>query len=50
MALGSTGPTGYNKGSVSFRVVEFFDWQVAQCFGSQFQMIYPRDKRRFDGT
>lgn len=50
MALGSTGPTGYNKGSVSFRVVEFFDWQAARCFGSQFQMIYPRDKRRFDGT
>lgn len=50
MALGPIGPTDYDKGSASFRVVEFFDWQATRRFGSQFQMIYPRDKRRLDGT
>nr|WP_244309064.1 carbohydrate porin [Pseudomonas duriflava] len=50
VALGSTGPTDYDRGNVSLRVVEFFDWQATRRFGGQFQMVYQRDKRRYDGN
>lgn len=33
----------------SWRIVEFFDWQVTPRFGGQFQAVYQKDKRQDGG-
>lgn len=45
IALGSTGDVGLDRDSASYRVVDYFDWQVSPRFGGQFQVVYQTDKR-----
>ncbi|MCY1285081.1 Maltoporin [compost metagenome] len=44
-ALGYTGDPTLDNSNQSWRVVEFFDWQVTPRFGGQFEVIYQKDKR-----
>ncbi|SDH33685.1 maltoporin [Pseudomonas flavescens] len=43
--LGYTGNVGLDDNNKSYRVVEFFDWQVTSRFGGQFQALYQKDIR-----
>ncbi|WP_070887106.1 carbohydrate porin [Pseudomonas sp. D2-3] len=43
--LGYTGNVGLDDNNKSYRVVEFFDWQVTPRFGGQFQALYQKDIR-----
>lgn len=47
--LGYTGDVTLGSSDKSWRVVEFFDWQVTPRFGGQFQAVYQKDKRRDGG-
>ncbi|HSX89813.1 MAG TPA: carbohydrate porin [Pseudomonas sp.] len=43
--LGYTGDVTLDRDNTSWRVVEFFDWQLTPRFGGQFQAVYQKDKR-----
>lgn len=43
--LGYTGDVGLGAGNKSYRVVEFFDWQVTPRFGGQVEAVYQKDIR-----
>lgn len=43
--LGYTGDPTLDDSSKSWRVVEFFDWQVTPRFGGQFEVVYQKDTR-----
>ncbi|UFH49544.1 maltoporin [Pseudomonas sp. KNUC1026] len=43
--LGYTGDTALDDSNKSYRVVEFFDWQVTPRFGGQFEAVYQKDIR-----
>ncbi len=47
--LGYTGDVTLGSSDKSWRVVEFFDWQVTPRFGGQFQAVYQKDKRQGGG-
>jgi maltoporin len=47
--LGYTGDVTLDESAKSWRVVEFFDWQVTPRFGGQFQVVYQKDKRQGGG-
>ncbi|MEL7559575.1 carbohydrate porin [Stutzerimonas chloritidismutans] len=47
--LGYTGDVTLDDSAKSWRVVEFFDWQVTPRFGGQFQVVYQKDKRQDGG-
>ncbi|WP_019341685.1 maltoporin [Stutzerimonas stutzeri] len=47
--LGYTGDVSLDESAKSWRVVEFFDWQVTPRFGGQFQAVYQKDKRQGGG-
>jgi maltoporin len=47
--LGYTGDVTLDESAKSWRVVEFFDWQVTPRFGGQFQAVYQKDKRQDGG-
>ena len=47
--LGYTGDVTLDESAKSWRVVEFFDWQVTPRFGGQFQVVYQKDKRQDGG-
>lgn len=44
-ALGYTGDPTLDNSNQSWRVVEFFDWQVTPRFSGQFNIVYQKDKR-----
>lgn len=44
-ALGYTGDTSLDQDNKTWRVVEFFDWQVTPKFGGQVQAVYQKDKK-----
>lgn len=48
--LGYTGDVTLGSSDKSWRVVEFFDWQVSPRFSGQFQAVYQKDKRRDGGN
>ena len=43
--LGYTGDVTLDNSAKSWRVVEYFDWQLTPRFGGQFQVVYQKDKR-----
>ena len=43
--LGYTGDTGLDDSNKSYRLVEFFDWQITPRFGGQVQAVYQKDIR-----
>ncbi len=43
--LGYTGDVTLDDSAKSWRVVEYFDWQLTPRFGGQFQVVYQKDKR-----
>ncbi|MNF71650.1 Maltoporin precursor [compost metagenome] len=43
--LGYTGDPTLDSGNRSWRVVEFFDWQMTPRFGGQFEVVYQKDTR-----
>lgn len=43
--LGYTGDPSLDDSSRSWRVVEYFDWQVTSRFGGQFNVVYQTDSR-----
>ena len=47
--LGYTGDVSLDDSAKSWRVVEFFDWQVTPRFGGQFEVVYQKDKRQDGG-
>ncbi len=47
--LGYTGDVTLDESAKSWRVVEFFDWQVTPRFGGQFQAVYQKDARQDGG-
>ncbi len=47
--LGYTGDVTLDRNNKSWRVVEFFDWQVTPRFGGQVQAVYQKDTRE-NGT
>ncbi|MCQ4311580.1 carbohydrate porin [Stutzerimonas sp. VN223-3] len=47
--LGYTGDVTLDSSAKSWRVVEYFDWQVTPRFGGQFQAVYQKDKRQDGG-
>jgi len=47
--LGYTGDVTLGSSDTSWRVVEYFDWQVTPRFGGQFQAVYQKDKREDGG-
>ncbi len=47
--LGYTGDVTLDESAKSWRVVEFFDWQVTPRFGGQFQAVYQKDTRQNGG-
>ncbi|TLX58216.1 maltoporin [Stutzerimonas nosocomialis] len=47
--LGYTGDVTLDRNNKSWRVVEFFDWQVTPRFGGQVQAVYQKDIRE-NGT
>lgn len=49
-ALGYTGDPTLDRDNQSWRVVEYFDWQVTPRFGGQFQVVYQKDKRPQGGN
>ncbi|UNG20544.1 maltoporin [Stutzerimonas zhaodongensis] len=48
--LGYTGDVTLDESAKSWRVVEFFDWQVTPRFGGQFQAVYQKDTRQDGGN
>lgn len=44
-ALGYTGDSTLDNSNQSWRLVEFFDWQVTRAFSGQFQVVYQKDTR-----
>ncbi|WP_407296999.1 maltoporin [Stutzerimonas zhaodongensis] len=46
--LGYTGNVQLDDSAKSWRIVEFFDWQVTPRFSGQFQVVYQKDKRQGD--
>ncbi|CEG52471.1 maltoporin [Stutzerimonas kunmingensis] len=47
--LGYTGDVTLDDSAKSWRVVEYFDWQVTPRFGGQAQVVYQKDKRADGG-
>ncbi|HBM08185.1 carbohydrate porin [Pseudomonas sp. Choline-3u-10] len=47
--LGYTGDVTLDESAKSWRIVEFFDWQVTPRFGGQFQAVYQKDTRQDGG-
>ncbi|MBA1274663.1 maltoporin [Stutzerimonas azotifigens] len=47
--LGYTGDVTLDRNNKSWRVVEYFDWQVTPRFGGQVQAVYQKDTRE-NGT
>lgn len=47
--LGYTGDLTLDDTAKSWRVVEYFDWQVTPRFGGQFQVVYQKDTREGGG-
>jgi maltoporin len=47
--LGYTGDVTLDDSAKSWRVVEYFDWQLTPRFGGQFQVVYQKDKRADGG-
>jgi maltoporin len=43
--LGYTGDVGLDDSNKSYRLVEFFDWQVTPRFGGQIEAVYQKDIR-----
>ncbi|MGH8353926.1 MAG: maltoporin [Pseudomonas sp.] len=43
--LGYTGDPTLDNSNKSWRVVEFFDWQVTPRLGGQVELVYQKDKR-----
>ncbi|MET1078477.1 MAG: carbohydrate porin [Pseudomonas sp.] len=43
--LGYTGDVGLDDSAKSYRLVEFFDWQVTPQFGGQVEAVYQKDVR-----
>ncbi|MES2818154.1 MAG: carbohydrate porin [Pseudomonadota bacterium] len=43
--LGSTGDVGLDRDAKSYRLVEYFDWQVTPRLSGQFQVVYQKDER-----
>lgn len=43
-ALGYTGDPTLDDSAKTWRVVEFFDWQVTKHFGGQFEAVYEHNK------
>ncbi|SDR93607.1 maltoporin [Pseudomonas oryzae] len=43
--LGYTGDPTLDSSDKSWRVVEFFDWQLTPRFGGQFEVVYQKDTR-----
>ncbi|MET1076619.1 MAG: carbohydrate porin [Pseudomonas sp.] len=43
--LGSTGDSGLDRSAKSYRLVEYFDWQLTPRLSGQFQVVYQKDKR-----
>ncbi|WP_457493526.1 carbohydrate porin, partial [Streptomyces sp. P5_D11] len=43
--LGYTGDVGLDDSNKSYRLVEFFDWQVTPRFGGQVEAVYQKDIR-----
>lgn len=44
-ALGSTGDSTLSNADVSYRVLDYFDWQLTRNWGGQLAAVYQRDKR-----
>jgi maltoporin len=44
-ALGSTGDPTLSSADVSYRVVDFFDWQISRYWGGQIAAVYQKDER-----
>ncbi|WP_369959493.1 maltoporin [Pseudomonas benzenivorans] len=44
-ALGSTGDVLLDDSAKRYRLVEFFDWQIAPRLGGQFLVVYQKDER-----
>ncbi|WP_237884497.1 maltoporin [Pseudomonas sp. PGPR40] len=44
-ALGYTGDTTLDESNKSWRVVEFFDWQMTHAFSGQVELVYQKDTR-----
>lgn len=44
--LGYTGNVRLDDRNKSYRIVEFFDWQLTPRFGGQFQAVYQKDIRQ----
>ncbi|WP_460155652.1 carbohydrate porin [Pseudomonas sp. S2_H10] len=44
-ALGYTGDSTLDESNKSWRIVEFFDWQVTHSFSGQFEIVYQKDTR-----
>ncbi|WP_426808411.1 maltoporin [Pseudomonas sp. WOUb67] len=44
-ALSYTGDTSLDQANKSWRVVEFFDWQMTRAFSGQVQLVYQKDIR-----
>ena len=44
--LGYTGDVTLDNSAKSWRVVEYFDWQLTPRFGGQFQVVYQKEARR----
>ena len=43
--LGTTGDVELNRSNRSWRLLDYFDWQVTPRFGGQFQVVTQRDYR-----
>lgn len=43
--LGYSGDTYLDRDNKSYRLVEFFDWQITPRFGGQFEAVYQKDIR-----
>ncbi|SNR91629.1 maltoporin [Pseudomonas segetis] len=43
--LGTTGDVGLDRDSKSYRLVEFFDWQITPRLGGQVEVVYQKDIR-----
>lgn len=43
--LGSTGDNSLSSSDVSYRVLDFFDWQITPRWGGQVAAVYQKDRR-----
>lgn len=44
--MGYTGNVRLDDRNKSYRIVEFFDWQLTPRFGGQFRAVYQKDIRQ----